>query len=181
MYDMLKAKVDRLARKIYFVQKKTRVLDADERTLHGGWNCCCGDRTIGLTHRAVAHPPSADRRSPCTAGRGQFPHRYKPSSLLHPYIADTSSRRAWFNACGNHNVAMCKQANCCQPTVNHLIMTTLIHCSMHAGAEPRSSWWTWWEARPASTTSSAWPAPTASRFRLGLTGKYTYGRYQNVM
>ena len=29
--------------------------------------------------------------SPCTVSRGWFPHRYKPSSLLRPYIANTSA------------------------------------------------------------------------------------------
>ena len=54
-----------------------------------GWTSACGDRNVGLTHRSGAHPPPAGGGSPCTGGRGGFPHRYKPSSLLRPYIADT--------------------------------------------------------------------------------------------
>ena len=56
-----------------------------------GWTSACGDRNVGLTHRSGAHPPPAGGGSPCTGGRGGFPHRYKPSSLLRPYIADTSA------------------------------------------------------------------------------------------
>ena len=61
------------------------------RAVGGQWTCCCGDRTIGLTHRSGAHPLPTGGGSPCTGGRGGFPHRYKPSSLLRPYIADTSA------------------------------------------------------------------------------------------
>ena len=56
-----------------------------------GWTSACGDRNVGLTHRSGAHPPPTGGGSPCTGGRGGFPHRYKPSSLLRPYIADTSA------------------------------------------------------------------------------------------
>ena len=57
----------------------------------GVWTSACGDQSVGLTHRAGAHPPPTGGGSPCTVGRGGFPHRYKPSSLLRPYIADTSA------------------------------------------------------------------------------------------
>ena len=57
----------------------------------GGWTSACGDQNVGLTHRSGAHPPPTGGGSPCTVGRGGFPHRYKPSSLLRPYIADTSA------------------------------------------------------------------------------------------
>ena len=54
-----------------------------------GWTSCCGIQTGGLTHCVGAHPLSMD--SGCLVGRGQFPHRNKPNSLLRPYIADTSA------------------------------------------------------------------------------------------
>ena len=38
-----------------------------------------------------SHPPLTSSGCSCTVGRGGFPHRYKPSSLLRPYIADTSA------------------------------------------------------------------------------------------
>ena len=57
----------------------------------GGRTSACGDQNVGLTHWSGAHPPPTGGGSPCTGGRGGFPHRYKPSSLLRPYIADTSA------------------------------------------------------------------------------------------
>ena len=55
----------------------------------GGWTCCNGGRTHppggGL-------PPPMGGGCPCTVGRVQFPHRYKPRSVLPPqHIAETSA------------------------------------------------------------------------------------------
>ena len=48
---------------------------------HGGWTCCSEERT----HPPCgAHPQSMDCGRPCAVGRGQFPHRYKPRSVLPP-------------------------------------------------------------------------------------------------
>ena len=59
--------------------------------LSGEWTCCCGDRNIGFTHCSGIHPLPTGGGSLCTEGRDRFPHRYKPSSRLRPYIADTSA------------------------------------------------------------------------------------------
>ena len=58
---------------------------------YSGWTCYSGEQTIGLTHSLGAHPPLTSGGCSCTVGRVQFPHTYKPSSLLCPYIADTSA------------------------------------------------------------------------------------------
>ena len=49
-------------------------------------------RAANRTHPPCgSHPPLTSSGCSCTVGRGRFPHRYKPSSLLRPHIADTSA------------------------------------------------------------------------------------------
>ena len=56
-------------------------------------NCSLPEwRAANRTHPPCgSHPLLTSSGCSCTVGRGRFPHRYKPSSLLRPHIADTSA------------------------------------------------------------------------------------------